>query len=350
MVSYLKNCMIRHDHISSARIRMQLKYDLIGKDSYRGVTLSYAFLANQFGHFALGFVPAYVLFYFWPMEKFPVDDPALSAALVISVFWFLFECYNFLKPLLGDKGKYVFQPDWWNVGKDTFVDIWFFVCGAFMLAATASVKTNLWFFPVALLLVLLYFARGWYITKICQQTAEYPFQFRLSQWQFRVAPANQQAVLAIQLAKPQGMHVLMIGPRGCGKTSLAVAMANERSIDGQKCMYTTASKLLTQMHDADAAILQSNPYALATWRSADWLVIDDLHPGEPVLGDFITPAIMQQHLQSRQENISALISRNTIWVLGSDAPGMHMQLSIWLQWLQQIGVHTENIQVLDLSL
>ena len=44
--------------VSAKRISMQLKYDLIGKDSYRGVTLSYAYLANQTGHFALAFGPA----------------------------------------------------------------------------------------------------------------------------------------------------------------------------------------------------------------------------------------------------------------------------------------------------
>ena len=39
----------------------QLKLDLIGKDSHRGVTLTYSWLANQFGHFSLGFIPTYLL-------------------------------------------------------------------------------------------------------------------------------------------------------------------------------------------------------------------------------------------------------------------------------------------------
>ncbi len=43
--------------ISSKHVLKQLKDDLIGKDSYRGVTLTYTWLANQFGHFSLGFIP-----------------------------------------------------------------------------------------------------------------------------------------------------------------------------------------------------------------------------------------------------------------------------------------------------
>jgi glucokinase len=55
--------MTKSNSLSSARIRKQLNYDLIGKDSYRGITLSYAYLANQTGHFALAFVPSAGIYY-----------------------------------------------------------------------------------------------------------------------------------------------------------------------------------------------------------------------------------------------------------------------------------------------
>ena len=74
------------------RILQQLKADLIGKDSYRGVTLTYAWLANQFGHISLGFIPTFVVYYFLNIEAF-------KAALYVAAFCFLFELYNFLGPL-----------------------------------------------------------------------------------------------------------------------------------------------------------------------------------------------------------------------------------------------------------
>ncbi len=45
-------------HIPIKAILCQLKKDLVGKDAYRGVSLTYSLLANQFGHFSLGFIPA----------------------------------------------------------------------------------------------------------------------------------------------------------------------------------------------------------------------------------------------------------------------------------------------------
>lgn len=48
--------------ISLKHVLQQLKADLIGKDSYRGVTLTYSWLPNQFGHISLGFIPTVILF------------------------------------------------------------------------------------------------------------------------------------------------------------------------------------------------------------------------------------------------------------------------------------------------
>jgi hypothetical protein len=81
----------------------QLIKDLIGKDSYRGVTLTYAWLANQIGHFALGFIPTVTLFIL--MNKANYSITAIQSALGVTLFWFLFECYNFLVPLLKGRSK-----------------------------------------------------------------------------------------------------------------------------------------------------------------------------------------------------------------------------------------------------
>ena len=85
--------------INFKAVTTQLKNDLIGKDSYRGVTLTYAWLANQFGHFALGFIPAIVI-YNLIKDKPGIHYPELWASLGVWSFWILFELYNFLGPLV----------------------------------------------------------------------------------------------------------------------------------------------------------------------------------------------------------------------------------------------------------
>src|SRR5687767_14493009 len=104
--------------IGAKEILRQLKADLIGKDSYRGVTLTYSWLANQVGHFALGFIPTIVL-YFYLVKYTTMHKPIYIAPIIVSAFWFLFELWNVLGPLVikrkstsslmyMPKGKYVF--------------------------------------------------------------------------------------------------------------------------------------------------------------------------------------------------------------------------------------------------
>jgi hypothetical protein len=85
--------------ITGRDIRNQLKADLIGKDSYRGVTLTYTWLANQFGHISLGFIPTFIL-YLILSKNYDDEAASLWAAVLISAAWFIFETFNFLGPLL----------------------------------------------------------------------------------------------------------------------------------------------------------------------------------------------------------------------------------------------------------
>ena len=98
--------------ITFKNIINQLKADLIGKDSYRGVTLTYSWLANQFGHFSLGYVPSLIVYSFIKKHT-SLKNPPFLAALFVSIVWLLFESYNFLGPLLLNKqsqSKLLFVP------------------------------------------------------------------------------------------------------------------------------------------------------------------------------------------------------------------------------------------------
>lgn len=319
----------------------QLKLDLIGKDSYRGITLTYAWLANQFGHFALGFIPAYLLFNCL-QEKQSVENPALIAAIITSLSWIVFELFNFLKPLLAKKNQYHFKPAWLNIAFDTGTDMLFFCLGAFTwYVQDTSISGWLNYLPLMIMIVLLWPMYYWFTTKIFLQAAGYPYQRRLSQWQLPILPQQIPIINSFSQLNSSGKHLIISGAAGSGKTSLAVAMATEQSIQHHRCLYFTASKILGNFYEPAISKKTKESLQLWTWREADYLVIDDINAGEPVNDIFITPALFMKHLNAVKDNIDTIQKKNIIWVVEGGADDSFIM--DWEAMLLQIGVHPKKI-------
>lgn len=155
------------------------------------------------------------------------------------------------------------------------------------------------------------------------------------------------------LKKPRaGYHLLISGAYKTGKTSLAVAIANEWSIQHRTTKYATAMKLFSWMVEADAAE-PSVPANIWTWRKADCLVIDDLNTGLPHSQELISPAEFMLHMNEGNyaaENQAALQQINTIWVLGEIASVSNQTLqNSWQQMLLNIGIPADKIVQVDLN-
>jgi len=345
--------------ISAGDIFRQLKADLIGKDSYRGVTLTYSWLANQFGHFSLGFIPTFILYTIF--KKYTsIYEKELWAAVIISGTWLAFETYNFLGPLLLKRrsgsnlvftggAKYDFQPAWANIAFDTFTDLCFFWFGAFTasrILLECPIVDNI---LIALPLILIYPVYYWFTNKMYLQAAQYPFQFRLSQWDMSISDANKAIVKQFIANKEQGKHLFVFGSEGSGKTSISVAIATELSILRRTCIYTTAIKLCSMFFEGDKKDL-ADKKMLWSWRDAEVLVIDDINPGDPIKNDIITPESFLKFLDTlkseNDENRKNIRDKNVIWVLGNDdskATGL-----TWKEMLEGIGVKEDNILTIDL--
>ena len=248
--------------ITGKDVLAQIKADLIGKDSYRGVTLTYTWLANQFGHISLGFIPTLILFQLLKRHG-SIAESAFWSPIIISATWLLFETYNFLGPLLSKsrshskvlfiKGsEYIFQPAWGNVAFDTITDLLFFWFGALMASVLLFHSRVYMLVITAIALLLIYPSSYWYLTKMYLQIPEYPFQFRLSQWD--VEPINKADITNIRhflINKRGGRHLLIFGTQSSGKTSLGVGIATELSIKHRTCVYLTATKLYSLFFDPD---------------------------------------------------------------------------------------------------
>ncbi len=333
----------------------QLKADLIGKDSYRGVTLSYAWLANQFGHFSLGFFPTIWAYYVYT-HNWHLKHPGLWAAITVAGVWSLFECYNFLGPLLKKKqsaskflyvpsGKYLFEPNWWNVGYDTATDVLFFILGAFAagkMFEPASIP--LWANLLFALLLIIFPGRHWYLTKIYQQKAVYPFQFRLSQWDFYMEPYQVNLVKDyLATAIKNKSHLLVFGAKDQGKSSLGVGIANELSIQQHCCVYTTANKLYADFFDSNNSDW--------SWRNCDVLVIDDINPGDPITHELVAALeflhMLDQYQAPHLENRAVFKNTAVIWILGNQSNTRNYRAS-WEKMIQDhLGVTQYTSLVLD---
>lgn len=339
-------------NIPFQRILQQLKADLIGKDSYRGVTLTYAWLANQFGHISLGFIPTFVVYYFLNVDAF-------KASMYVAFFWFLFELYNFLGPLLSKKesnsevvfmpkkSKYIFEPKWFNVAFDTFTDVCFFIFGSFLFSLSIYKFQNCTVISVlAILAIYLLFAtRYWYVTKMYQFYARFPFQFRLSQWDFTIKSTDKLKVESFLALENTGNHLLIFGSLSAGKTSLGVGMLNELSIKNNSCLYVSAMKMVSYFFSDEEDTLEA--YEIWNWKTSKFLMIDDMNPSEPIQNTLISPTKFLSFIDTlkteNKKNRSLVKNKNIIWILGGKQFLMEKNKEDWKEMLLKIGVEEQKI-------
>ena len=327
----------------------QIKADLIGKDSYRGVTLTYTWLANQFGHFSLGFIPSFILYLI--LSQCHTNAYANAhAPWYIWGGWIAFETYNFLGPLLlksHSKSKllyvksnpYTFQPAWGNILFDTLTDLSFFGLGAMFLGFLGKGGETYEIVCVGLAILLLYPSCYWYLTKMYLQIPQYPYQLRLAQWDFPMDDAGKKTVADFLNPANSKMHLFVFGAENSGKTSLSVGLATELSIRHEAAVYTTAMKLSSDFFYS-AGQIGSDPTPW-TWRDASVLIIDDINPGKPITTPMVSAEAFLSFIDTyatNPENRKALASRKTIWVLGSSS-----EKESWRKMLLTIGVVENDI-------
>ncbi len=293
----------------------QLKDDLIGKDSYRGVSLSYAWLANQLGHFTLGLLLAVIFFHATPYQRFDL------AAYFSGLIWTIFEIYNFLGPLLlkknsakvklNQQSQYTFKPKWLNIFFDTFTDVCFFWLGAFSFYNYFDESFSMHWILVLLGIYLAIAFCYWYPVKIFLQQARFPWQTRLSQWQHLLHPQNIKQVEQFIKDNNLPTHVIIYGGANKGKTTLAIGMATERAFLWKTCAYVPFAKFLS---DVKSVPNQIPGPSFWDWKSSDTLIIDDVNPSDPAGYEFMNTAQIDSQIAEVKD---ILWQKNVIWIIGA---------------------------------
>jgi len=129
-----------------------------------------------------------------------------------------------------------------------------------------------------------------------------------------------------------------------------VGLANEKSIQHQSVLYTTASKLISLFFKApDLAQTKAYPW---NWRTCSYMVVDDINPGNPIKEDIISAdhflRLIDNYSKANDVNRNAIKNCSIIWVLGNDDADKNIHDN-WQKMLITIGVPKENIRVVELT-
>jgi hypothetical protein len=332
-------------------MKHQIRQDLIGKDAFRGVTQSYSWLANQFGHFGLGFIPVtivYALVFSSNISKLWIYIPAGGVWLA----WFVFEVFNFRSSVLKKMGNsYFYLRKKGHFIGDTITDLGFFAFG--ILAALLTFFQNL-VIGLMLIVVVVFLIRQsvyWYLSKIYLQRAVYPFQFRLSQWNEKLSSEHKLAIKQFMEAPYSGTHLLVFGENDNEKIHICVGIGAEISYDLKKCRYLTAMKAFECFYREEAKDSPTSHTFSWNWEEAELLIIDDINPSHADIPEVITASEFLQKIDDNKlstRNRERLRERKVIWMMGNENEKKTEQES-WKNMLLAIGVDSKNIILIDLS-
>jgi hypothetical protein len=339
----------------------QIKQDLLGKDAFRGVTLSYTWLANQFGHFALGLIPAAIWYSISASKKSgaTVTLGSYIPTFAIWLIWFGFEVFNHVSTISKRKKdsaivrkakENFYDPRKWHFRNDWFTDICFFFLGA--VAARFLFIQDMYTVLTCCILIpmLVYEFIYWYPSKIYLQRALYPFQYRLSQWTRNMSDKNKDAVNLFMQSGFSGTQLLVLGEDDDEKIHLCVGIGSEVSYQLKKCRYLTAMKAFECFYRHEAEDSPTAHQFCWNWEEAELLIIDDINPSHTDIREVITTDEFLQKIDDKhgEENRKLLREKKVIWMLGNETPGKPVERE-WKEMLVKIGVDPTNIITINLS-
>ncbi len=365
--------------ISWRHIGSQLFSDLIGKDSFRGVSLTYSWLANQFGHMSIGFIHTMLMIHFCCCNycdrifHWICDDDnqrEFAAAAIVSLFWLSFEAFNFLGPLLTKRRshsnllfiggiEYHFLPRWWFIGFDTATDVCIFSLGAFLAAYVVHPGIPALTAISILMLIILWPCYYWFVNKMYHKSANYPMQFNLSQWDHKIdekekTSVNQFIESMVQHRNHGGdtKHLLIFGSKNSGKSSLAIGIASALSDRRFACRYLTANSLYSLFFGRDLAYPRDE--TIWNWKQSELLVIDEINPGRPIFKSLISPTRFLKFIDRfkrripRNNNRDVLKNKFVIWIIGNSKFN-RQNVENWKSMVEKLGLNNDQILTIDLS-
>jgi len=374
----------------------------VGSDLETGYAFIYTWLANQFGHFMIGFAgtlasvwavssfgPQYVLHPRTLRESVIVGLVAEGWVLVWILKEFLFDISGGYKDLreakerieklakrrLRQAGKFrtalgesdelseaAFKRD---LTHDSRIDIWFYSAGvltALMMILGPTLATTWgrpWLaggLPLATFIILLVISGGisaeWLWRNIAFDKAQLPFVGRYALTDRPFEKETREAAIDFALNSKVPGHLIIIGPPKSGRTTTAVALAVEALLQSSPprniVRYITLCKLLDRIAEGKSDMELPRP--IFPPEEAELLIIDDVgaqtpHPMDPLLTAEHFRALLEGLLNNNDPLKAAGQKKRAIWVVGDDPE----QAERWQHALDAFGPNscTEVIVLAD---
>ena len=151
----------------------QIYNDLFGKDVEGRLTYTYDWMADQFSHIFLGFLPTALLY--WQLNTCSWWIP-----FMVFLFWAAKEIRDLVAVELDCKNVW-FRPSMRDLVLNVLCAIFYFTIGI-ILAITTMVENTVWFIPLILIFGVAY-AYPWLKLKINLQNSNMPFMTRISEFE-----------------------------------------------------------------------------------------------------------------------------------------------------------------------
>lgn len=310
-----------------------------GKEIQHGYTVMYVWMANQFGHFTLGFLITFLILWIVELSGGSLANPwgwLLAVPIGQLLAWTVKETNDYIQAVSG--APKFFPVDKGSIALDAVTAVFFIAIGLVVSYATLWGGLPPLVALFALLVIALIPGRYWLIQKLVFQQAGLPFLYRLADFPAQFPRENVERVMLFIARKGAWKHLLITGGPGTGRTSLTVGIGTEHALVLGKTRYTTLVKLLALAQKEEEPELQEG-LILWPWREADLVLVDDVEiaGGPKEVENALTslPAEAQEKLRSRR----------TVWVLG---PSEHAEA--WRDMFSRVlVVKPEDLGLLSLA-
>lgn len=359
----------------------QVCHDLYGtKDVQNVITASYVWMADQIGHVTLGLAPTLLLCWIidgWITSWFDLSDRTRWAGFVIVTvlvfaYWVKKEVQDFreTRQRAGKNFKFNSGDIWWNVKTAL---LYFGIGGLIALAAFLDWRLLV---PVIALALwpALRVAYWWLRRKLAFQQAGLPYLYRLSNFTGGIKAEtadivtgvanfkNRRVLLRnvcfgpdpIRRNKTKIRHLVITGPLGAGKTSLAVGIGTEFAFALGMGRYLSLAKLvqLAVQRDEDPKVMDyDDGRVLWPWAGCELLIVDDVDVGVKLADrppiTLVRPADLVTALTAsgEQKPLSWLADQRSVWVLDAALDAQAWRSAI----AGLIGIEDGEISVVELQ-